>query len=188
MPSYHQILLMFLGIAFGTHALVSPVSPISQTYHKKSILQSPVEHQHSVSIKAPLQKINNMLLDVYNFPQWMPWLKSVEKVEDTLQWKMSYNKFGFTWRYNWTTALPEYCAASKTITWFSIDGLLNEGSLNFSEIENAKGVKEVKVQMSIAVQPPQNLASIPFSRALMSRVLKSIIQNDLSTLQRTLEQ
>lgn len=132
-----------------------------------------VDNTAEVTVPVPLPIVWELWQDKSRIPNWMPWISSVESLEDnTSRWTLSADQFGQHFEFSWVARdLPPI--KQQKIHWTSEEGLRNRGAVIF--FEGNTGVT-TRVQIQISYEVPDVL--VPFGSAL-SPLVDQILKADL---------
>lgn len=132
-----------------------------------------VENTAEVTVPVPLPIVWELWQDKSRIPNWMPWISSVESLEDEMsRWTLSADQFGRHFEFSWV-ARDLTPIKQQKIHWTSEEGLRNRGAVNF--FEEQTGVA-TRVQIQISYEVPDVL--FPFGSAL-SPLVDQILKADL---------
>ncbi|CAN8306428.1 unnamed protein product [Cochlearia groenlandica] len=121
-------------------------------------------------VDVPVSVAYEFYLDRESFPKWMPFISSVEVLEDKpdlSRWSLKYNAFGQDIKYSWLARNLQPTPNQK-IHWRSLEGLPNKGSVRFFP----KGPSSCIVELTVSYELPALLAPVasavrPFLESLL---------------------
>lgn len=127
----------------------------------------------SVVAPVPIQVAWELWQDRTRIPNWMPWISSVSYLPEDrtkTKWTLSTDQFGQHFEFSWLAQDLEPVKYER-ISWESLEGLKNKGSVNF-----AKDPAGTRLEMEISYEVPAPL--VPFGAAV-SPLVESILSTDL---------
>jgi uncharacterized membrane protein len=132
-----------------------------------------VKNKATVVAPVPIQVAWELWQDRTRIPNWMPWISSVSYLPEDrtkTKWTLSTDQFGQHFEFSWLAQDLEPVKYEQ-ISWESLEGLKNKGSVSFSKVPNG-----TKLEMEISYEVPAPL--VPFGSAV-SPLVESILAADL---------
>jgi len=135
-----------------------------------------VENTAKVEVDIPLPIAWDLWDDMEKIPLWMPWIRSVNVIEEEpkrkSQWLLSTNQFGRDWEFSWvaTNLTP---VKYQKIHWTASEGLVNTGAVRFFKRPEKN---KCGVSLTISYEIPAALA--PMGEALVP-IVEGILQADM---------
>ncbi|XP_043709567.1 uncharacterized protein LOC122658608 [Telopea speciosissima] len=129
-----------------------------------------------MEIDVPCSVAYNCYSDRESIPRWMPFISSVQILEDKpdiSRWSLKYEAFGRDIEFSWLAQNLQPIPNQK-IHWRSVEGLPNRGAVRFYP----KGPSSCIVDLTVSYEVPQILVPVasalqPFLEQLLLRGLES---------------
>lgn len=126
-------------------------------------------------IDVPISVAYNCYSDRQSIPRWMPFISSVEVLEDKpdlSKWSLKYEAFGRDIEFSWLARNMQPIPNQK-IHWRSLEGLPNRGAVRFYP----KSPSSCTVELTVSYEIPQVLIPVasalrPFLEGLLLRGLE----------------
>ncbi|XAR61459.1 hypothetical protein NMG60_11035165 [Bertholletia excelsa] len=128
-----------------------------------------------MDLDVPVSVAYNCYSDREAIPRWMPFISSVQSLEDKpdlSRWSLKYKAFGRDIEFSWLARNMQPIPNQK-IHWRSLDGLPNRGAVRFFP----KGPSSCTVELTVSYEVPQLLVPVasalqPFLESLLIRGLE----------------
>ncbi|CAO2826682.1 unnamed protein product [Amaranthus hypochondriacus] len=139
----------------------------------------PVMESQTCTVKMEVDVPVSVAYDCYSdreaMPKWMPFISSVQVLEDKpdqSRWTLKYKAFGRDIEFSWLARNLQPIRNQK-IHWRSVEGLQNSGAVRFYP----KGPSSCLIELSVSYEVPQLLAPVasalqPFLESLLLRGLE----------------
>ncbi|MDX2271579.1 MAG: SRPBCC family protein [Cyanobacteriota bacterium] len=127
--------------------------------------------EHTVQVEVPIgiERVWELWASLELMPHWMKWIRSVELIDDEIsKWTLDARGFNFSWTSRITTLIKH-----QIISWKSVDGLANRGTLRFYDRKGSTIVK-----LSVAYVLPGILGKI-MDGLFLGKIVESSLQEDL---------
>lgn len=135
-----------------------------------------VDNLSEVIVPVPLPIVWELWQDKSRIPNWMPWISSVESLEDDMsRWTLSTDQFGQHFEFSWV-ARDLAPIKNQLLHWTSEEGLKNRGAVRFFEGAEEQAGVATRVQIQISYELPELL--VPFGSAV-SPLVEQILKADL---------
>ncbi|KAG4119950.1 hypothetical protein ERO13_D11G111800v2 [Gossypium hirsutum] len=164
-PSLNSI---FIRIPFGSFKKASfftssrPFSPVMEWQDCTAKME----------IDVPASVAYKCYSDREAIPNWMPFISSVQVLEDKpdlSRWSLKYNAFGRDLEYSWLARNMRPIPNQK-IHWRSLEGLPNRGAVRFYP----KGPSSCLIELTVSYEVPQLLAPVASAlQPFLENLLKS---------------
>ncbi|KAB2003228.1 hypothetical protein ES319_D11G117000v1 [Gossypium barbadense] len=164
-PSLNSI---FIRIPFGSFKKASfftssrPFSPVMEWQDCTAKME----------IDVPASVAYKCYSDREAIPNWMPFISSVQVLEDKpdlSRWSLKYNAFGRDLEYSWLARNMQPIPNQK-IHWRSLEGLPNRGAVRFYP----KGPSSCLIELTVSYEVPQLLAPVASAlQPFLENLLKS---------------
>jgi len=136
-----------------------------------------IENTAKVDVAVPVPIAWELWDDTERIPQWMPWITSIEVLEEEpkrrSKWCLSTNQLGKDWEFSWVATNLTPMKYQK-ISWTANEGVNNRGAIRFLR---GKEKNTCNVALTIAYEVPQVLE--PVGEALKPLV-ERILQADMN--------
>lgn len=127
-----------------------------------------LEHTCQIEVPVGIDNVWNLWSNLELMPQWMKWIRSVELIDHELsRWTLDTRGLTFSWISRTHTVIEH-----QIISWTSVDGLPNRGTLRFYDRKGSTIVK-----LSIAYILPGILRMM--DSLFLGQAVESTIQGDL---------
>mmetsp|Transcript_23601 Transcript_23601/g.93261 ORF Transcript_23601/g.93261 Transcript_23601/m.93261 type:complete len:213 (+) Transcript_23601:124-762(+) len=136
------------------------------------VMSSWYDFHASQKIEAPADYVFQEYTRLEDMPNWAPWLQSVELEggPDLIsKWSIASSGLKFSWRAKITQLIT-----GKLISWESIEGLKNRGSVSFRTLSN----EECEVSIRLGFELPQWLRTV-FHNQFVKNFVSDKLQSEL---------
>ncbi len=126
--------------------------------------------EHTCQIEVPLEidRVWHLWSNLELMPNWMKWIRSVELIDQELsRWTLDTRGLTFSWISHTHTVIQH-----QMISWTSVDGLANRGTLRFYDRKGSTVVK-----LTVAYVLPGLLKMM--DSLFLGQVVESSLQGDL---------
>ncbi|XP_052480354.1 uncharacterized protein LOC105802922 isoform X5 [Gossypium raimondii] len=125
-----------------------------------------------MEIDVPASVAYKCYSDREAIPNWMPFISSVQVLEDKpdlSRWSLKYNAFGRDLEYSWLARNMQPIPNQK-IHWRSLEGLHGRGAVRFYP----KGPSSCLIELTVSYEVPQLLAPVASAlQPFLENLLKS---------------
>eukprot|EP00871_Galdieria_phlegrea_P002087 jgi/Galph1/287/GphlegSOOS_G5053.1 len=131
-----------------------------------------VRHAVTITVEVPIEIAFDLYSNLEKMPMWSPWLQSARvdpKQPELATWKLAARGLSVSWRSKNTKVDRPHI-----ISWESIDGLPNRGSVKFEE----KGEELTEVELTVEYRVPSFLR-ILLSNSFVSSFVDRTLLDDL---------